>query len=319
MRRALGLGDKVLVVVGSAHRSRDTRNPFTCDERIQMIRSTLSPEDNARVEFIPVRDYYDNVRWAQTVQLEVERRTSRTDNIKLVGHKKDITSAYLDMFPGWHLAELDKTGDIDATALRSVFFCPNSKESRDAVLKNYVSSNVLDFLNVWSLYLPVYNKLVAEYQALTVYRQKWTAPFSLAADAVVTAQDCVLLIKRGGDIGTGQWALPGGFVEPGEQFYPAAIRELKEETGLSLLPSTMRMALCNQAVFDHALRSPRGRIVTTAFHFDLKDMLLPEVRAADDAEEGSATWIPINQLLAMTPELFEDHASILDHFFHILP
>ena len=42
----------------------------------------------------------------------------------------------------------------------------------------------------------------------------------------------VLLGKRSGSYGAGQWGLPMGFIEFGEDFLTAAIREVKEETGL---------------------------------------------------------------------------------------
>jgi 8-oxo-dGTP diphosphatase len=44
--------------------------------------------------------------------------------------------------------------------------------------------------------------------------------------------DEVLLIKRGKPPRQGQWSIPGGRIEPGEPASIAAMRELREETGV---------------------------------------------------------------------------------------
>ncbi|MDY6924296.1 MAG: NUDIX hydrolase [Pseudomonadota bacterium] len=44
--------------------------------------------------------------------------------------------------------------------------------------------------------------------------------------------DEVLLIRRGRPPMQGQWSLPGGRIEPGERAVDAALRELREETGV---------------------------------------------------------------------------------------
>ena len=42
----------------------------------------------------------------------------------------------------------------------------------------------------------------------------------------------VLLIRRGTPPRAGEWSLPGGRIEPGEPAQTAALRELREETGV---------------------------------------------------------------------------------------
>ena len=60
------------------------------------------------------------------------------------------------------------------------------------------------------------------------------------ADVVVTTTDGhVLLIERGWDPHKGQWALPGGHVDPGETSRAAAARELAEEAGVYATPDEL--------------------------------------------------------------------------------
>lgn len=49
---------------------------------------------------------------------------------------------------------------------------------------------------------------------------------------VVKKDDKMLFGKRLVKVGSGQWGLPGGHLEPGESMIAGAKRELEEETGL---------------------------------------------------------------------------------------
>jgi bifunctional NMN adenylyltransferase/nudix hydrolase len=311
MRAALAAAQQVIVVIGSAFHARDVRNPFTWQERQAMIEATLTADECARVSFLPVRDYFDDERWNAAVRQGVGKLAGPTAAITLVGFKKDATSYYLDHFANWTLKLVEQEFELDATPLRNVFFEGADPDARLAVLRPHVSAPVLDYLQAWAR-LPAYQERVHEQQVVTQYRKRWTADVYLTADAVVVASSHVLLVRRGGDVGHGLWALPGGFVDKNERFYNAAIRELAEETGFSTLPSTLRHALKGSQVFDHPLRSPRGRLITQAFYFDLGDIRLPEVKGADDAQE--AKWVPVAELSALEDQLFEDHAVILDRF-----
>jgi 8-oxo-dGTP diphosphatase len=110
----------------------------------------------------------------------------------------------------------------------------------------------------------------------------------------------ILLIQRGNDPFTGCWALPGGYVEPGEAIIDAAIRELKEETGLT------GVGLHQVGTYGDPGRDPRGWTATVA-HVGFVDE--PVAKAGDDA--ASAKWFPLNQL----PTLAFDHETIVKDVF----
>lgn len=53
-----------------------------------------------------------------------------------------------------------------------------------------------------------------------------------AASAAVFREGHVLLVQRGKGALVGRWSLPGGHIEPGETARAAAVREVREETGI---------------------------------------------------------------------------------------
>ncbi|GAB2861491.1 bifunctional nicotinamide-nucleotide adenylyltransferase/Nudix hydroxylase [Pseudoduganella ginsengisoli] len=318
LRQALASAPRVAVVIGSAHRARSAKNPFTFDERVTMISTSLPDAERARVSFIAVRDYFDDDRWSAHVQQAVEALVDEGAEIALVGHFKDDSSYYLNHFPQWQLVEAPREGLTDATALRRVLFeAGHSGPALDA-LAGEVPPAVLQYLKAWSL-LPYCAQLAEEHAVIAQTIAAWACtPYPsifTTVDAVVQTAGHVLLIRRGAAPGKGLWALPGGYLEPRERLLQGALRELTEETGLPLLPSTLEEALAGVRVFGHPDRSQRGRTITHAHHFDLRLDHLPEVKGADDAAE--AKWVPIAQLKDMEDQLYDDHFHILDTFLHM--
>ena len=105
LSEALSLAPRVIVVLGSAFQARTPKNPFTWQERAEMIRLALPAADRERVLFLPMRDYYNEARWVAAVQRGVQALIQAQGiskpAITLVGHFKDATSDYLRAFPGW--------------------------------------------------------------------------------------------------------------------------------------------------------------------------------------------------------------------------
>jgi 8-oxo-dGTP diphosphatase len=89
----------------------------------------------------------------------------------------------------------------------------------------------------------------------------------------------VLLVRRAHEPFQGQWALPGGFVEPHETVEQAAVRELFEETGLA------ELEMEQLHTFSEPTRDPRGWVVTVA-HLALVRGGDSQLRAGDDAREA---------------------------------
>eukprot|EP00638_Chattonella_subsalsa_P006757 CAMPEP_0117755648 /NCGR_PEP_ID=MMETSP0947-20121206/13574_1 /TAXON_ID=44440 /ORGANISM="Chattonella subsalsa, Strain CCMP2191" /LENGTH=190 /DNA_ID=CAMNT_0005575017 /DNA_START=142 /DNA_END=714 /DNA_ORIENTATION=+ len=133
------------------------------------------------------------------------------------------------------------------------------------------------------------------------YKYRWPRPSVTTDNIILTVEDgqaLVLLIKRGNPPFQGDWALPGGFLDPDETLEAGAARELQEETGLSGIP------LVQVGAFGDPGRDPRGHTVTVPYMSCIpsKDC---GAKAADDAvDEG---WFPLSQL----PTLAFDHLKIV--------
>ncbi|MDR2365018.1 MAG: bifunctional nicotinamide-nucleotide adenylyltransferase/Nudix hydroxylase [Zoogloeaceae bacterium] len=312
LKAALAQAERVVVVLGSAFAARNIRNPFNVKERAAMIRASLDARAARRVSFAPVRDYYDDSRWAAAVEkgalAAMKEWAPRSPRVALAGFHKDASSDYLRLFPRWSLLALERQGDIDACAIRRMYFMGAADERSLAA----VPPAVARFLESWATRAD-FAALREEYLAVDAYRKKWGAGPFVTLDALVTAAGHALLVRRKNAPGRGLWAIPGGFLEKEERLLQGALRELKEETGLDLANDVH--ALRDVAVFDHPLRSPRGRILTHVHWFDLARKTLPAVQGADDAE--AARWFPIRGLSGMEAELFEDHFHILDHFLRL--
>ena len=124
----------------------------------------------------------------------------------------------------------------------------------------------------------------------------------LTVDALIFSASAngkyVLLVKRKNEPFKGQWVLPGGFVDDGEELETAAIRELQEETSLKM------DSLKQLKAYGDPGRDPRGHTVSVAFWGNAnKDEV--KVKAASDADE--VNWSNLNEL----PQLGFDHSIIL--------
>ncbi len=126
----------------------------------------------------------------------------------------------------------------------------------------------------------------------------------VAVDIVIftihSAELKVLLVNRGIPPFEGQFALPGGFVLADESLDRAALRELKEETGVADLYLEQLYS------FGDPGRDPRGRVITVAY-FALISADRSPLAAGSDAAD--ARWCSAREL----PPLAFDHGKILNY------
>ncbi len=325
---ALEQAKEVVVVVGSSFAARNIRNPFTFQERKAMIEACFTEPQHftyegaqgrvkiPRVKVVPVSDYpYDDNKWVNAIQKIVDETVPYAKDVGLIGHSKDSTSYYLNIFPRWkNHVEVEDVGGINATDIRKVMFEENAGLAALLTMPEQARAEVLKILMTNK---DSWDTLIKEYQMVKKYKEAWkVAPFPptfMTVDAVVIQSGHILLVKRGDMPGKGLWALPGGFLNQDETMLDGAIRELKEETKIKVPVPVLKGSIKGSKTFDAPNRSSRGRTITQAFHIDLGVGELPKVKGSDDAEK--AFWAPFKDV--KQEKMFEDHFFIIDNFLNI--
>jgi bifunctional NMN adenylyltransferase/nudix hydrolase len=313
IKRATALTDQLVIIVGSANQPRTYKNPFTFDERARMIKDATRGL-NMQVYVEPNTDtIYNDQAWAVRVQGIVSKyRVLGGAGVGIIGHKKDDSSFYLDMFPQWGYENVELIEFLSAVDIRDLYF-KNSVNYK--FIKGVLPETTYDFLLDFA-HTDEYRQIIREREFIAEHNKQYAGlrypPIFSTADAVVICSGHVLMIKRRAEPGKGLWALPGGYVNArtDKSVEDAAIRELREETMIKVPAPVLRGSIVRSKVFDAIDRSPRGRIITHAFHIQLPDGELPKVKGSDDAEK--ARWVPIAEV--RSEECFEDHFEIISHF-----
>jgi len=121
---------------------------------------------------------------------------------------------------------------------------------------------------------------------------------SLTVDIIMKRKDnSVILIRRKKEPFKEHWALPGGFLEYGETAEHAAIREMKEETGLDI--EIIKLV----GVYSDPSRDPRGHVISIAF---LAKEVGGDLTASDDAKA-----VKVFKITEIPKNLAFDHAKII--------
>jgi len=314
VRRATALTDQLVIITGSANQPRTYKNPFTSFERELMIKNATHGMLGAIRVYVEANPdtIYNDQAWAVRIQGIVSKYRVLGGKVGIIGHKKDESSFYLDMFPQWDYIDVEEIEPLSAVNIRDLYF---KRDCNMRFIKGVVPESTFDFLMNFKETAD-YEQVIREREFVETYKKQYASlpypPIFSTADAVVIQSGHVLMVKRRAEPGKGLWALPGGYVNANtdKSVEDAAIRELREETQIKVPAPVLRGSIVRSKVFDAIDRSPRGRIITHAFHIELPDGELPRVKGSDDAEK--ARWVPIAEV--RSEECFEDHYEIIQHF-----
>ena len=346
IQQALNNSDFVIICLGSSHAPRTPKNPFTSNERAEMISMMFTDEEVKRLKFVSVRDYlYSDADWVVEIRSQVKSAASALTlgkfdkfEISLYGFEKDKSSSYLKWFSDWKYLTVEpfKIDDtiISATHVRDCIFGADmsgfwkygsqtfSQEEVNNVnlVERYCGHEQIQHMHkIFTSSESLFDNLNEWAEHVRAYKKTWeVAPFPptfVTGDAVVFCNGYVLTVTRGHNPGRHLLALPGGFLNPNETIESCILRELKEETKIDVPPKILKNSLKEIRVFDAPDRSSRGRTITHAGLIVLDEPTLPKVKGSDDA--AHAQWIALERLPKLEASFFEDHLHIIQNMVTI--
>ncbi len=291
---SLERAENLIVCVGKANDSVNTRNPLTVDQRIQLIRQSMPGHLLPRIHFCRANNYlYNDNKWIEGVQEAVEKVV---DTVGIQDPKIALTGA-------WALRARFNVPILSSTIIRDQIY-------NGTFTGRGMQRDATDTLDHWTNG-SVWERLRNDYKYEQAYEQQWGKGPHSTVDALVVQAGHILLIRRGKEYGHGLYALPGGFINPREKVADAALRELGEETKIEVPEKILKAKLGAPKFFDYPYRSNRSTIYTHVFPIMLDNVgRLPKVVGSDDAM--SAEWVPLWEIDSMQTKFFEDHWHIID-------
>lgn len=323
--RALRSSEVVLLLIGSARQARDTKNPFTEQERADVISNWYANQRRFVTSYNcpkmgtlviePLVDFpYNDSEWIAQVQ-ETVLKVRSNNNIPnswpnvLTGAQRDASTWYLKAFASFFKTDFVKETvigfDFSATQVRENYFNGGN------LWEYKTPAETISFLDRWKR-SPEYANIVEEFKFIKDYKLKLPSyPINVVtADACVIQSGHVLLVGRGQLPGKNLMALPGGHLDPNETLLEASVRELQEETDIELAPAQLRGSIMDEKLFDFPGRSHKARVITMCYMYRLRDDL-PLAKVKPQRKEVLwVRWVPLAEAKADRALWFEDHYHI---------
>lgn len=121
IEQALEKSKKLILILGSAQESRTIKNPLTVEKRKEIFYKIFESNQKIqanRVHIISIPDYPDsNDKWIKSINDKVMEIAKEDSKIALIGHYKDESSYYTDLFP-YEFIDIGFYHNINAKDLR---------------------------------------------------------------------------------------------------------------------------------------------------------------------------------------------------------
>lgn len=133
VKYGFSVAKKIIIVVGGHYLAPSLTDPWTAQERKKLILSSFTKTERKRIQFIFLRDrLYNEELWKENLIRDVQLNTESNSKIVIIGHVKDQTSYYLNIFPQWKFIETGNFHNLNSTNFRMGYFS-HQKPSYSAV------------------------------------------------------------------------------------------------------------------------------------------------------------------------------------------
>lgn len=301
---ALAQAHSVIVLCGSAESARSVRNPWSVLERESMIRGVFDAQDNARLWVRGIEDVpYDDARWVAQVEATVAEIVGEDAKARvgLIGHEKDESSYYLQLFARWSFVAMDNIDGLNATDIRKRYF---ALQAQEAVAEKDLPQAVVAFLEEFRL-KEAYAQLQAVQQAVSDEKARWAhAPkeaVALCAAAWVVCGESVLVMPCVEGVGR-LWALPHRRLNQGARLFESAVSAVLATLGGEREDLVAHFS--GQWVFDAPKRVDGVREVVQVFGFEFFKEALPTL-------QGEGCWLARGAL--QRGDFYADYYDVIEH------
>lgn len=296
--------DSFTIIIGSADQERTIRNPLTVEER----RKTLEiATEGMPVKIDAINDSpYDYDEWIRQLAAKLFKDYSSFGNTTIIGMEgveeyvkrlNDIVGK--DACKSIVFTEQDTNTNIHSTKIRENADAWFNDLFMPTKVVDYLRSIIPDFVDI----IKSINKVADDYAKSC--NVKYNTCF-MTVDNVVYTDDKILLIRRKDN---GKYAIPGGFAEPYQTMKQNALRELEEETSLTLNDVILdKEPILIDAPFRDPRSSKKVNLISMVYSWNCKNP--DNVKAADDAAD--AMWVDFKEIENMkTSEFHADHKKII--------
>lgn len=303
IHKALAENDKLLILVGSTNVLPNFKNPFTFEQRLALL-TEETKEFGDRVIIKGIKDADSDDEWVQDVVSRVLTIEENPAEVALYCHPKDEQWYRTNLLYPVETVDMIK---VSATEVREQWYTDG-----------YIDTNVLPASSVALLTNhPDERRLAREHEVTTrEFRRKvqghpFGNPVEPVTFALIVQNNKVLVGKRKGARGNGQYGLPGGFIDADESTMDAVLRETKEELSVDLKDlCNQGLAVCLAQAVSENLDDLGVRTLGINYVFVVKPDVALEPKV-DMEETDDYKWVPLMDIAEERFLLFYNHNRIV--------